>query len=712
MFFTRNNRGDIEKRSIDLLNQLGINDKPPNGQGDLQQFPKEQRIPVPRRPLYPGGVLDDDDGTFYPYPRPVLFPETISGNEKPFSPDPGWEKLPSTDTGDDDWSIDTSDIQDDDDLTIDSIDQNELEEALRAFMEDLKTANGEPTKDSPDTANGWPGEAESIPNFSPPKKTIMRPGENTAPANAILKYGEDGPKAPEIQNLSNTEGSSSFDNTRGTSNSGETGLRDYLTAQGYTDINYDGENTYAKRDGVIYRIDVPDSAGVRWENGSRYISDIGQVKASSKLADYLKTQGYTNIMYDGENTYAVKNGTIHRINVPDSGVSWEGDSRYLSDINGVTSEALSAEESSNLMNKDYISRIAGALLQKYPELKDQYPELFNYSLRLNTDNFGNDAAYSAAAYAIETLLGLNAGSLSAEELSAALKPYAEGAEDGSLLADNSHFTARYNLNKLAKKYPRLFNYDLVLNNTYSQDMDDALWTFLDKFDLSGKYNGLSDDVKYSALHGWLQQAADGIIEPSSHKSGAINQTLYDNDNVYKHEADSISQIISLDTTRFSHDISNFKEIYESNEAIYKEIARRTGIPSELIAAIHYRESGCNFSTYLHNGDPLGKPTTHVPEGIYFDNFVDAAVDALWGKVYLRERYELTSDSNDMAAMMAFAEAYNGLGYYNYHDDTLSPYVYSGTNVYKKGKYVSDGKYSPETIDAQPGVFLLLKSLKS
>jgi len=60
-------------------------------------------------------------------------------------------------------------------------------------------------------------------------------------------------------------------------------------------------------------------------------------------------------------------------------------------------------------------------------------------------------------------------------------------------------------------------------------------------------------------------------------------------------------------------------------------------------------------------------------------------------------------------MMAFAESYNGLGYYN--KGLVSPYVYSGTNVYTKGKYVVDGKFSSSTIDGQPGVYLLINSLE-
>ena len=59
--------------------------------------------------------------------------------------------------------------------------------------------------------------------------------------------------------------------------------------------------------------------------------------------------------------------------------------------------------------------------------------------------------------------------------------------------------------------------------------------------------------------------------------------------------------------------------------------------------------------------------------------------------------------------MAFAERYNGLGYYN--KKRVSPYVYSGTNVYTGGKYVSDGVYDSNTVDKQPGVYILIDAIK-
>lgn len=45
--------------------------------------------------------------------------------------------------------------------------------------------------------------------------------------------------------------------------------------------------------------------------------------------------------------------------------------------------------------------------------------------------------------------------------------------------------------------------------------------------------------------------------------------------------------------------------YAKNKEIYQYISDRTGVPPELIAAFHYRESGCDFNTYLHNGQKLG-----------------------------------------------------------------------------------------------------------
>ncbi len=149
---------------------------------------------------------------------------------------------------------------------------------------------------------------------------------------------------------------------------------------------------------------------------------------------------------------------------------------------------------------------------------------------------------------------------------------------------------------------------------------------------------------------------------------------------------------------FKRELKKFSKIYKKNKEKYKIVSRRAKLPSQLIAAIHFRESSCNFKTYLHNGDPLGKRTIHEPKGKYFTKFTPAAVDALSDKDSFRKKYKLKARSKDIVAMLSFAEVYNGLGYYN--RDLISPYIYSGTNIYKSGKFTSDGVYDSSVKDKQ------------
>lgn len=113
--------------------------------------------------------------------------------------------------------------------------------------------------------------------------------------------------------------------------------------------------------------------------------------------------------------------------------------------------------------------------------------------------------------------------------------------------------------------------------------------------------------------------------------------------------------------------------------IYKKIAEGTGVPPEVVAVIHYRENS--------------------------DEFIQNAIEAIRSKQYCIYAYNLSYDSNDIVAMVCFAEAYNGMGCYN--NDFISAYSYSGTDVYVSGKYISDGDYDQNVIDQQVGTYRLL-----
>ncbi len=167
------------------------------------------------------------------------------------------------------------------------------------------------------------------------------------------------------------------------------------------------------------------------------------------------------------------------------------------------------------------------------------------------------------------------------------------------------------------------------------------------------------------------------------------------------------------------ELAQIKNIYKQNESVYKDIAEQvkadTGVslPAEAICAIHFRESSCNFNTYLHNGEKLGQVTTLVPAGIYFDNFRDAAVDALERELdsaYTEScsKYGVKNDCSTMSSVLMFCERYNGFGYRNH--GCQSAYVYSGTTEYTGGMYVSDGNFSASERDPRCGTAVIIKEL--
>ena len=158
--------------------------------------------------------------------------------------------------------------------------------------------------------------------------------------------------------------------------------------------------------------------------------------------------------------------------------------------------------------------------------------------------------------------------------------------------------------------------------------------------------------------------------------------------------------------KFQWASKRFTTIWTENQERYQRVAAATGVPAELIAALHFREGSGNFNTYLHNGQPLGQTTTIVPKGVYFTNWEDAAIDALKAKDSVRKDLKMTQETQDMAAIATYAERYNGLGYHN--KGRVSPYVYSGTDQYKSGKYVADGVFDPNAVDKQLGVMAMVK----
>ena len=145
---------------------------------------------------------------------------------------------------------------------------------------------------------------------------------------------------------------------------------------------------------------------------------------------------------------------------------------------------------------------------------------------------------------------------------------------------------------------------------------------------------------------------------------------------------------------------------------YAAVQDATNVPWFVVGIIHAMESGCNFATHLHNGDPLTKRTVQIPAGrpkappadgkVY--SWKESACDAL-----LMKGLDKIGDW-PVERMCYELERYNGFGYRNFHADVLSPYLWSGSNHYSRGKYVADGKWSATAVSGQSGAIAILKRL--
>lgn len=152
----------------------------------------------------------------------------------------------------------------------------------------------------------------------------------------------------------------------------------------------------------------------------------------------------------------------------------------------------------------------------------------------------------------------------------------------------------------------------------------------------------------------------------------------------------------------------------ANRPIYEAVQQKTNVPWYFIAVIHNMESSLNFTRHLHNGDSLKRRTVRVPAGRPIAQPIngweqgytweESAIDALT----LKDLDKVKDWS--LSAQLWQLERYNGFGYRLYRPEVLTPYLWSGTNLYTKGKYVADGKWDANAVSAQIGVAALYKLL--
>jgi lysozyme family protein len=156
--------------------------------------------------------------------------------------------------------------------------------------------------------------------------------------------------------------------------------------------------------------------------------------------------------------------------------------------------------------------------------------------------------------------------------------------------------------------------------------------------------------------------------------------------------------------------NRFAKLIIKSEATYRAVEKKTGVPWYFIGALHMRESSCNFAGVLHNGEHIlgtGRKTKLVPRGrgpfpAGIEGWIEAAVDALQLKGLHRVK-----DWN-ISRIGFHAELYNGTGYIG--KGVNSAYLWAGSNLEQRGKYVRDHVWDGRFDDPQIGVMTVLKRI--
>lgn len=131
------------------------------------------------------------------------------------------------------------------------------------------------------------------------------------------------------------------------------------------------------------------------------------------------------------------------------------------------------------------------------------------------------------------------------------------------------------------------------------------------------------------------------------------------------------------------------------------------VPWWFIPLVHEREcvGGVdNWNCNIAQGSRYNQKSRIIPRNGPFPSFRAAAIAAL-----VKEAPKAATNTNwSGGGAVTIAERYNGLGYAK--RGLPSPYIWSGTDQYRRGKYVRDGKYDANVVDTQVGVAVSLRAL--
>jgi len=176
---------------------------------------------------------------------------------------------------------------------------------------------------------------------------------------------------------------------------------------------------------------------------------------------------------------------------------------------------------------------------------------------------------------------------------------------------------------------------------------------------------------------------------------------------------NFSRLNPKDSIRLDKAVCLFKRLQPRYVKI--QWMRHNGVPAPVAFCLHYRESDNDFTCHFHEGSPLTHRTRDEPKGrlLHPDppyTWAQSAEDAYYGHdaAWAGDRLDLV-DWRRVQPALDRIEKFNGFGYRS--RGIAAPYLWSGTNLYGRGKYVRDGVFSATAIDAQLGCAAILKRMQ-
>jgi lysozyme family protein len=146
---------------------------------------------------------------------------------------------------------------------------------------------------------------------------------------------------------------------------------------------------------------------------------------------------------------------------------------------------------------------------------------------------------------------------------------------------------------------------------------------------------------------------------------------------------------------------------KANKRRYVKAGKPHGVPWHVVGVIHMLEGSGSFSTHLHNGDPLTARTVQEPKGRPRKGRPPFTWEASASDALVFDGLSRWTNWT-LPGTLFVLERFNGFGYRPKNINT--PYLWSFSNHYTKGKFVRDKVFDSNAVSRQCGAAVLLKRL--